>query len=136
MVQKILLVARSGAVGALATLVDLAALAVLIELAGLPTRVASLPALALGIGVQFVGNKLFAFNDRSPRWLEQGGRFLAVEALAFVLNLALFDLAIRLTPLPYLLARMLTTAVVYFAVCLPLWSRIFRAELRPEEGLS
>lgn len=129
---KILLVLRSAGVGALATLVDLIALAVLVSGFDVSPRVASVPALALGIAVQFVGNKLFAFGDRSRRWVQQGAQFLAVEAVGFLLNLLLFDLAVTLTPLPYLLARVLTTSVVYFAVCLPLWSRIFRAELEPE----
>jgi putative flippase GtrA len=123
---------RSAGVGAIATLVDLGALAVLVSLLGVSPRVASAPALALGIGTQFVGNKLFAFGDRSPRWLRQGAQFLAVEALGLILNLLLFDLAVTHTALPYLAARMLSTSVVYFAVCLPLWSRIFRAELHPE----
>jgi putative flippase GtrA len=135
MLQKALVVLRSAGVGALATVVDLIALALLVSGAGLSPRLASLPALALGIAVQFVGNKLFAFADRSPQWARQGAQFLAVEALGFVLNLLLFDFAITVTPLPYLAARMLSTSIVYFAVCLPLWSRIFRTELR-QEGLS
>jgi len=132
MLQKLLVFVRSAGVGALATGVDLVALALLVSAFGLSPRAASLPALGLGITVQFVGNKLFAFGDRSARWVEQGARFLAVEALGFTLNLLLFDLAVTHTPLPYLVARMLSTSLVYFAVCLPLWSRIFRAELRPE----
>jgi hypothetical protein len=64
--------------------------------------------------------------------VRQGAQFVAVEALGLGLNLMLFDFAVTHTPLPYLAARMLSTSIVYFAVCLPLWSRIFRAELRPE----
>lgn len=135
MVQTLVRIVRSAGVGAAATLVDLAALTVLVSLLDVPVRLASVPALSLGIAIQFVGNKLFAFGDRSPRWVRQGAQFLAVEALGFVLNLLLFDLAVTHTPLPYLAARVASTAVVYFAVCLPLWSRIFRPELQPE-GLS
>jgi putative flippase GtrA len=129
---KLMVLLRSAGVGALATVTDLLMLALLVGALALPPRLASVPALVLGIGVQFAGNKLFAFEDRSPRWVRQGAQFLGVEALGFTLNLLLFDLAMTRTPLPYLLARMLTTSIVYFAVCLPLWSLIFRPELRPE----
>ena len=119
-------VARSAAVGALATLTDLVALTVLVSGFGLSPRLASVPALVIGIALQFVGNKWFAFGDRSRDWLRQGTQFLGVEALGFTANLLLFDLAIRFTALPYLPLRLLTTSIVYFAICLPLWSLIFR----------
>jgi putative flippase GtrA len=119
-------VARSAAIGALATLTDLVALTVLVSGFGLSPRLASVPALVIGIALQFVGNKWFAFGDQSRDWLRQGTQFLGVEALGFTANLLLFDLAIRFTALPYLPLRLLTTSIVYFALCLPLWSLIFR----------
>ncbi len=125
-VGGLLTVARSASIGLLATLTDLAVLALLVSGFGMSPRLASVPALALGIGVQFVGNKWFAFGDHSPAWLRQGAQFLGVETLGFVANLVLFDLAIRVTRLPYLPLRLLTTNLVYFAICLPLWSLIFR----------
>lgn len=119
-------VARSATIGILATLTDLTALALLVSGFGMSPRLASMPALALGIAVQFVGNKWFAFGDRSPAWLRQGAQFLGVETLGFAANLLLFDLALRFTQLPYLPLRLLTTNLVYFAICLPLWSLIFK----------
>jgi putative flippase GtrA len=113
-------------VGAVATLTDLAVLTLLASGFGLGPRVSSFPALAAGICVQFFGNKIFAFEDRSKRWGEQAALFLAVEALGFVANLGLFDLGLRFLPLPYLLTRLVTTNLVYFGICLPLWSRIFK----------
>lgn len=120
-------VARSAAIGLVATATDLVALAVLVSGLGFSPRVASVPALALGIAVQFVGNKWFAFGDRSREWLRQGAQFLGVETLGFVANIVLFDLAVTLTKLPYLPLRLLTTNLVYFAICLPLWSLIFKS---------
>ncbi len=114
-------------VGALATILDLAALGILVSGLHFSARVASFPALTLGIAVQFFGNKLFAFEDRSKRWGPQAAKFLAVESLGFVANLALFDLAVSHLAFPYLVVRLLTTNLVYFGICLPLWSRIFRA---------
>ncbi|MFO0571565.1 MAG: GtrA family protein [Polyangiaceae bacterium] len=49
---------------------------------------------------QFVGNKLFAFEDRSKDWMRQGVQFLAVESLGFVANLVLYDLAVTHFQLP------------------------------------
>jgi putative flippase GtrA len=124
--QGVWVVVRSAAVGLLATATDLVALAVLVSGLGISPRIASVPALVLGIGVQFVGNKWFAFGDRSPRWMQQGAQFLGVETVGFVANLVLFDLAVTLTKLPYLPLRLLTTNLVYFLICFPLWSLIFR----------
>jgi putative flippase GtrA len=132
LLQRALVLVRSAGVGLGATLTDLFVLTLLASGLGLSPRLASLPALAIGIGVQFVGNKLFAFADRSRAWLRQGVQFLAVETLGFVANLVLFDLAVTHVKLPYLALRLLTTNLVYFGVCLPLWTRIFRiAEEQP-----
>jgi putative flippase GtrA len=120
-------------VGALATLIDLATLTALVSGLHLSPRVASLPGLTLGIAVQFFGNKLFAFGDRSEKWGRQLAQFLAVEALGFVANLALYDFAVSRFALHYIVLRLITTNVVYFGLCLPLWSRIFRAS---SEGAS
>ena len=124
------------AVGSVATIVDLATLSVLVSGLGLNARVSSAPALALGIAAQFVGNKLFAFGDRSRAWMRQGLQFLAVEALGFVANLAIFDLVMAHTRLPYLPVRLCTTNLVYFGICLPLWSRIFRPGAGPSKEAS
>ena len=119
--------ARSAGVGVVATAVDLATLALLVHACGVGARAASAPALALGVALQFVGNKRLAFRDRDPDWAPQAARFMLVEALAFVANLALFDLASRHVSLPPVALRLATTSAVYFSVCLPLWSRVFRA---------
>jgi putative flippase GtrA len=130
--QRVRVIVRSMAVGTIATVVDLGILAVLVSAIGLSARVASAPALAIGVAAQFVGNKLFAFEDRSRAWVRQGVQFLGVEALGFAANLVLYDLVIAHTALPYLPVRLATTSLVYFGICLPLWSLIFRA--RPAEA--
>lgn len=82
-------------------------------------------ALALGISIQFVGNKLFAFRDRSPAWLRQAMLFLAVEAAGYAANLALFDFFSMRSRVPYPILRLVIGSFVYFGICLPLWTRIF-----------
>ena len=127
-------VTRSGGVGLIATAVDLGALTLFVSVFGVAPRLASIPALVLGIAVQFAGNKFFAFRNRSSAWLEQLGQFLGVEALGFVANATLFDLLVSHTSLPYLPLRILTTSIVYFSICLPLWSRIFREPVALERA--
>ncbi len=121
-------------VGAVATGTDLAVLTLLASGMHLGPRAASFPALATGIVVQFVGNKLFAFEDHSKRWAGQAALFLAVEAIGLAANLVLFDVAVRALAIPYLFVRLLTTNAVYFGICLPLWSRIFSRTKK--EGIS
>lgn len=116
---------KSAGVGAIATVADLTVLTVLVSGFAVSARTASPFALIAGLGLQFVGNKLFAFQDRRAQWGRQAALFFAIEALAFCANLALFDVAVRLVPLPYVLVRVMTQAIVYFGLCLPLWSRVF-----------
>jgi putative flippase GtrA len=119
------IIGRSAMVGFAATAADLIALALLVELFGFSPAAANVPALFVGLIVQFAGNKWFAFRDRSGAWVRQGGSFLAVEACALLLNAALFDRLVAWTELPYLLVRVTAQAAVYFGFSLPLWSRIF-----------
>ena len=119
---------RSALVGLAATALDFGVLSLLVTGLGVPARVASLPALALGVLVQFIGNKWLAFRDPSPAWLRQAGLFLAVEGLGLLANVVAFDRLVVWTPLPYLLCRVVSTSLVYFALCLPLWARIFASE--------
>ena len=125
-----LTLSRSALVGVGATLVDLGALLVLVEGLGVEPLVANVPALIAGLLVQFIGNKVYAFQDRSTRYLEQGVRFAAVEAGAFALNALAFHLLLTLTPTPFVAARIIGSAAVYFGFSYPLWTRIFaRARL-------
>ncbi len=125
--RRLTTVLSSACVGAIATGFDLLLLAVLVDGLGLAPRAANLPALLGGVLAQFVGNKVFAFRDRSPAWVRQGLWFGLVEAGALSLNALLFDRLIAVFALPYLGARVLGSALVYFGFSLPLWSRIFRA---------
>jgi len=123
---------RSAIVGLVATGLDFFVLIVLVSGFGLPARVASFPALTLGIAAQFVGNKWVAFRDPSRDWLRQAGCFLAIEALGFACNAFCFDRLLVLSHLPYVVCRALSTSIVYFGVCLPLWSRLFANPSRSE----
>lgn len=115
---------RSAAVGVVATLVDLGALWALIGGLGVAATIANVPALTLGLVVQFVGNKWFAFQDRSRALARQGGLFVLVEAGAFALNAGAFHL-LTTAGVPWLGARAVGASAVYLGFSLPLWGRIF-----------
>ena len=86
---------------------------------------ANLPALLVGLAVQYLGNKHFAFRDRSREHLRQISCFAGVEAGAFALNALGFHLLVTLTAIPYGAARALVTLAVYVAFSFPLWRRVF-----------
>jgi putative flippase GtrA len=117
---------RSGAVGALATLVDLLALWLGVAVLGASPAVANLPALLLGVAVQFAGNKYLAFEDDSPQILRQGGLFAVVEVGSLGLNAVGFHLAVAGLGMPYLFARIICSALVYVGFSYPLWNKIFQ----------
>jgi putative flippase GtrA len=122
---------RSALAGGTATLVDLASLATAVGVLGVAPRVASVPALLAGALVQFLGNRYFAFRAASRGTLpRQAALFAATEATALLLNAALFDLVARRVALDAgsaLVARALTTNLVYLAFSYPMFRRIFAA---------
>lgn len=130
---------RGSVVGALATLVDIGALSLLVWL-GVAARAASIPALVLGVVVQFFGCKLFTFRQdhresKGAHWGAEAALFVVVELGALVLNAFVFDVAVRVAApgaaaLPLL--RLVTTSAVYFGFSLPLWSLVFRRRPRGE----
>lgn len=125
---------RSAVVGLVATGLDFLVLITLVSGLGMAPRSASLPALSLGIAAQFIGNKWLAFRDPSRAWLRQAALFLGIEALGFACNAVCFDRLLVLSHLPYVVCRVLSTAIVYFGVCLPLWSCLFSSANRSSPG--
>jgi putative flippase GtrA len=99
---------RSAGVGVVATICDLATLVILVRGLGLAPTVANLPALAVGVLVQFAGNKWFAFESaaRGRTLAAQGIKFAVVEAGALFWNALAFHVLVTATQLPNPLARL------------------------------
>lgn len=114
----------------MATIVDVFLLLCLVELGGVAPALANVPALLGGLAVQFVGNKYWAFDDQSESLLRQGAAFAVIEVGAVALNAAGFHLLIAATTVPYPLARLLTSALVYGLFSYPLWHLVFRPGAR------
>lgn len=117
---------RSALVGLVATAADVGTLALLIRGLGFSPVGANVPALLVGVAVQYLGNKYVAFRDRSRDHVRQGSRFLLVEAGTFLLNSAGFHLLVTQTALPFTAARLIVALTVYCGFSFPLWARIFR----------
>ncbi len=113
--------------GLVATLVDLGTLHLMVHHLGIDPVVANVPSLLMGLTVQFMGNKLFAFRDRSTALLKQGALFGVIEVGALILNAGAFHLAITFSSLNPLIVRTFASALVYFAYSYPLWHLIFQS---------
>jgi putative flippase GtrA len=119
---------RSAVIGLLATLADMALIALFVHGLAVSPAIANVPALSVGLLIQFWGNKRYAFGDDSPTSSRQASAFLAVEAVAFALNVMFFHiLAVGLEVTP-LLSRAIASALVYFAFSYRLWQIIFRPQ--------
>ncbi len=117
---------RSALVGVMATAADFLMIALLVHGLSIGPAIANVPALSLGLAIQFWGNKRYAFRDPTRTSAKQASAFIAVEVVAFVLNVAFFHiLAVGLEVTP-LLARALSSAAVYFGFSYRLWQIIFR----------
>lgn len=117
---------RSAIVGVTATLADLISLFLMVDIFSIPTQWANVPALFIGIMIQFLGNKFYAFENREQAWVEQSILFFIVEAGALALNAGLFHFAAVVHNVPYLLARLGIGLLVYICFSYPLWKRVFK----------
>lgn len=118
---------RGSAVGIAATVLDMAVLAILVEGFRLTPAQANVPALIAGAAVQFIGCRHVVFRTTSGSVSKQLVAFVATEAGTLTLNGIVFQVLVSLTPVPYPLARMLGTFLVFIGFSYPLWGRIFRA---------
>jgi len=118
---------RSALAGGAATAVDLAVLAVAVGLLHVPAPLANGPAALAGAVVQFFGNRGFAFRSKGPLG-KQAALFAAAEAVTLFLNVTLFQLVATRWPLGVagaLVARAVTTNLVFVSWSYPVWTRVF-----------
>lgn len=129
---RLLTLIRSSLVGLLATASDLTTTTILVRLFDFTKRQANIPGLVPGILVMFIGNKYFAFQDRSKNVVKQGLLFVIIEAVALGLNVLLFDRLVVWFDLHEILARLIGTNVTYLGFSFPLWSLlVFRRKATP-----
>ena len=117
----------AGLGGGAATVVDMTVLVVLVETMHAPVAMAAFVAAACGALVGFAWGKYLAFRDRSPLGVRQVLRFAGVAlATALLLALAMQVFAVELR-VPYVLAKLICSAVVFGAWTYPAQRRfVFR----------
>lgn len=119
--------------GGAATLADLAMVALAVGVLGVSPRAANVPALLVGACVQFFGNRHYAFRASAlaaGSIKRQIGLFALAEGVALALNGALYHavaVAVPLDAATAVLARAVTTNLVFVAWSYPVWRRIFGA---------
>jgi putative flippase GtrA len=131
---KLLTLLRAGVAGLAATAADLAMLTVLVSVLHVDPRLASLPALVVGGGVNFLGHRHFAFRARDGHVGKQVAGYTAVEIVALALNGLLYDTVLRLVPgarAAYWLVRLATSHAVFLGWSYPLWRRVFAVRVAP-----
>jgi putative flippase GtrA len=132
--------ARSALAGGAATLVDLGVLGFAVGVLHATAAAANLPAALAGAVVQFIGNRRFAFRSKGPLGRE-AALFAATEAVTLALNVGLFHLVATLLAsrggvgalgaAGAVVARALTTNLVFVAWSYPAWKRVFAPPSAP-----
>ena len=120
---------RSLITGGMATLADVAALAFAVGVLHVSPARASVPALVVGAAVQFFGNRYFAFRAARAPMANQAVLFVATEAVTMVLNAALYQAVASHLPLTLttaVIARVITTNLVFLLWSYPVWKRVFK----------
>jgi putative flippase GtrA len=129
-IHRLATFARSLLTGGAATLVDLGVIAAAVGLFHLKPAAANAPALLAGAAVQFFGNRRFAFRSRGPLG-RQAALFAASEVVTLALNFFLYQLVVTHMALGTggaVLARAVTTNLVFVLWSYPVWARIFRGQ--------
>jgi putative flippase GtrA len=128
---------RSLLTGGAATLADVGALAFAVGLLHASPAAASVPALLVGAAVQFFGNRYFAFRAARAPLANQALLFVATEAVTMLLNAVLYQAVAARLPLTLItavIARIITTNLVFLLWSYPVWKRVFKPELAPSRA--
>ncbi|MCB0404931.1 MAG: GtrA family protein [Bdellovibrionales bacterium] len=114
-------IVKTAVVGLTATAVDLLTLTVLVQFVGFGPRVANVPALVLGVSVQFWGNRCYVFEAQAGHLWKQLAGFIAIELGSVGLIALSFHFAVALIPLHYIYVRLICTTCVFFLFSYPMW---------------
>ncbi len=125
---------RSLLAGALASLADFSVVGALVGLLHLSPIVANVPALLVGAVAQFFGNRYFVFKAKAGNLKRQALLFVATGAVALAFNAVLYHVAVTSETfnvvahgtLGAIVARFITTNIVFVLWSYPIWRWIFR----------
>ena len=119
----------AGLGGALATAADVSTLVLLVH-RGTPVALAAFVACSVGAVVCFTANKYIAFRDHSKVTWQQLGRFGLVAVATALMLAAAMQLSVVGLGVPYLLAKLVCSALVFLAWTYPAQRRLVFATAR------
>jgi putative flippase GtrA len=105
--------ARSLAVGAAATAVDIVVLLTCVRWLGFANPLAAAVGVAVGSTVAFIGNRRFAFRDADPEMAPQLLRFVATTSVGMGAHAALVHVLADLFVVPVVLAKVIADLAVF-----------------------
>jgi putative flippase GtrA len=129
---------RSALTGGAATLADVAVIGIAVGLFQVAPRAANVPALLVGAAIQFFGNRHYAFRASSGGLARHAILFAVVEVVALALNALLYDAVASRLPLDAggaMVARALTTNLVFVLWSYPAWRRVFASGTPKQRGV-
>ena len=132
--ESLLCFSRGLSVGAVATLVDLAALTILVRVFQLSPLVANVPALCTGAVVQFLGCRHLVFGAQAGDARKQAALFALTEVGTLAANALAFHLLVAALHVPFVIARPVGTFVVFVGFSYPLWHLTFARSRASDRG--
>lgn len=119
---RLLVLFKSSAVGLVATALDLGTTTLLVRVFDFTKQQANIPGLIPGVAAMFIGNKYFAFEDKSKNVLKQGLTFAVIEAVGVGLNVLFFHLIVTWFDWHEAIARIVGTNITYLGFSFPMWN--------------
>lgn len=116
---------KSLGVGGVATIVSMGALYLLVEYAGMSAQWGNAISLPLGVIIQFVGNRFWAFDKAKGNPALQFPIFVGLEVTGIFINVGLFWVFTEKLAMHYMLARLIGTGLVFWCFSYPLWQLLF-----------
>lgn len=104
---------RSLAIGALATVIDLALGLACLHLLGLSTRVGAMSGVAVGAAFTFFANRHFAFKEHNPALAKPALKFLLVTALAMGVHGQFVVLMRDHAGIPFVVSKVIADLAVF-----------------------
>ena len=126
LLQRLTRFLRSSAVGLAATAADFAVLEVGVRLMHFDAPKVKIVSTLVGIAVQFIGNRTFAFHASEGKLSRQIALFCVVETGTLTLNWLLFRFFTHSLHWPLELTNVIVTCAVYIGFSYPAWRIVFR----------
>jgi putative flippase GtrA len=104
---------RSLAVGAVATMLDVAVLLVCVKVIGMPNPAGAMVGVLFGSTFTFFANRHFAFRDHNPKLAPQAAKFAMATAVGMIAHAQIVYMLADRMGIPVVLAKLGADVVVF-----------------------